>query len=66
MKEKYYTVAEVAEMFRVSRRTVYNWVQYGYLRAVKVGGDESKSVIRIPESALREFIEKFQTLPPEE
>jgi excisionase family DNA binding protein len=32
------TVAEVADMLRVSERTVRTWTQAGTLRAVRIGG----------------------------
>ena len=28
---KYYTMDEVVEMFRVTRKTIYNWIAAGYL-----------------------------------
>lgn len=48
--EKYFTCAEVAELWRVELRTVQNWCAAGKLRAFKAGKD-----YRIPESALSEF-----------
>jgi len=45
------TVAEVAEALRVSVRTVYNLLEAGALRGVRVG-----RAWRVPESALEEFI----------
>jgi excisionase family DNA binding protein len=32
------TLDEVADYFRVSRRTVENWVREGVIRAIRVGG----------------------------
>lgn len=57
---KLYKVSEIAEMLRVSERTVYNWIEWGYIRAIKVG--EGKGSIRIPEEALAEFFETHQTI----
>lgn len=37
MENKYYTPAEIAEMFHVTRRTVYSWMKEGKLKAFKVG-----------------------------
>lgn len=51
MDEKLYTVKEVADQFRVSRQAIYDWINRGDLRALRLGDR-----IRIPESALREFI----------
>lgn len=36
MTEKYYTPEEVAELLKVSRETVYNWLRGGKLKGVKV------------------------------
>jgi excisionase family DNA binding protein len=49
--EKLLTVAEVAGILRVSVRTVYNLLEAGALRGVRVG-----RAWRVPESALEEFI----------
>ncbi len=57
---KLYTVAEVAEMFKVSLRTVYNWVDFGYLEAIKVG--KGRGTIRITEKALNNFLEVNKTV----
>jgi len=35
--EKYYTPEEIAANLKVSRKTVYNWIQGGRLKAVKIG-----------------------------
>ncbi len=50
---RFLTVAEVAEMCRVSRMTVYRWVHAGELPAVRFG----KS-FRVPQDAAREFVER--------
>ena len=55
MSEQYYTVREVAERFKVSRQSVYDWISEGRLRAVKIGNRT-----RIPESALEEFVRRVQ------
>jgi excisionase family DNA binding protein len=49
--EEYFTVAQVAEKFQVSKATVYNWMRLGTLRYVEVGGDR-----RITGSAIRAFV----------
>ena len=49
---KYYTVAEVSQMLRVSERQVRNWVERGELKVFRIG----KRGYRISESALNEFI----------
>ena len=45
--EKHYTVAEVANIYCVTARTVRNWIARGELRAWRRG-----RLIRIPQSAL--------------
>jgi len=35
--EKYYTPEEIAANLKVSRKTIYNWIQEGRLKAVKIG-----------------------------
>jgi len=54
--ERLYTVQEVAEYLKVCKKTVYNWIELGRLRAV-----QCEKAIRIPESAIVEFLEKNQT-----
>ncbi len=57
---KYLTVKEVAKHFKVSERTIYNWIEFGYLRAIKVG--EGRGTVRIPLDALEEFERRFKTI----
>jgi excisionase family DNA binding protein len=56
---KLYTIDEVAQLLRLSKRTIYSYIQFGYLRAIQVG---EKKALRIPDDALREFLEKNQTV----
>ncbi len=51
MDEEYYTVAEVAERFKVTKAAVYKWMRQGDLPFVIVGKER-----RITGSALREFV----------
>ena len=37
MTKEYYSTAEVANIFRVSRITVFNWIKNGKIKAIKVG-----------------------------
>ena len=55
MDETQYTVIEIAKHFRVSRQAVYDWIKDGKLRAIRVG-----ERVRVPESALREFIRPIE------
>ncbi len=50
---RFLTVAEVADMCRVSRMTVYRWVHAGDLPAVRFG----KS-FRVPEAAITAFMQQ--------
>lgn len=55
MNEKLYTAKEVADHFRVSRQAVYDWIAAGKLRALRIGDR-----VRIPESALQEFVRTIE------
>lgn len=55
---RFLTVAEVAEMARVSRMTVYRMVHAGELPAIRVG----KS-FRVPEAAVAEMLSQGLPLP---
>ena len=50
--ERYLTLPEVAETLKVSRRTVYRWINSGDLDAYQFGRE-----YRITESALKDFLE---------
>ncbi|WP_062070165.1 helix-turn-helix domain-containing protein [Demequina sediminicola] len=47
------TVAEVAELLRVSRMTVYRWVHAGEIPAVQFGRS-----YRVPRAAVDKFMEE--------
>ncbi len=53
--ERLLTVPDVAKRYGVTRAAVYNWINDGKLRAVKVG-----TLTRIPESAAREFVRPYE------
>jgi excisionase family DNA binding protein len=57
--EEYFTLEEVAERLKVSRRTVNRWVEDGKLVAVKFAPGQGR--IRIAESDLKEFIDQHRT-----
>lgn len=50
-------VSEIAKRLKVSERTVYNWIDSGYLRAYKLGG-----VLRVREDDLANFIKVNETI----
>ena len=45
LDESYLTAREVAQVFRITKHTVYSWIKSGDLTAVQVGG-----IWRIPQS----------------
>jgi excisionase family DNA binding protein len=51
-RTSFLTVAEVADMLRVSRMTVYRWVHAGDLPAVRFGRS-----FRVPQQAVEVFME---------
>lgn len=53
VRTRFLTVTEVADMIRVSRMTVYRWVQSGDLPAVRFGRS-----VRVPEQAVQVFMEQ--------
>jgi DNA-binding transcriptional MerR regulator len=38
VKEKFYTIAQVMEVFQISRNTIYKWKKSGFLAPIKIGG----------------------------
>lgn len=53
MDETYLTVREVAKRLQVTRQAVYNWINEGRLKAVRVAG----KAVRIPLSSLDGLIQ---------
>jgi len=49
------TVAEVADLVRVSRMTVYRWIHSGELPAVRFGRS-----FRVPQQAVETFMEQAE------
>lgn len=47
----FYTPAEVAELLKTTRRTVYKWIERGDLKAFKVG-----KFVRIAKDDLEAFL----------
>lgn len=50
---KVYTLEEVCNILKVTKRTVYNYIKGGQLKAVKVG-----KYWRVSEEHLKDFIER--------
>jgi excisionase family DNA binding protein len=53
-QERLWRAEQVAQRFELSRSRVYELLESGQLRSVKIGGSR-----RIPESALRDFLAKL-------
>ena len=49
---KIYTLDEVAEMFKVTRQTIYNYITAGRLSASKIGRE-----YRVTDADIKEFLE---------
>src|SRR5215218_3768391 len=58
MEDRHFSLSEVAIGLRVSERTVRRWIKAGKLKAYKPGRD-----FRIPESAVRELVERGEVSP---
>ena len=49
------TIQEVAKVLKVSKRTVYRWVNSGDLKVARIG----RKTYRVFESDLKKFIKKY-------
>jgi excisionase family DNA binding protein len=58
MEDRHLSLTEVAGAMGVSERTVRRWIKAGKLKAYKPGRD-----YRIPESAVRKFVEDSEVFP---
>jgi len=58
MEDRHLSLSEVAELMEVTERTVRRWIKSGRLKAYKPGRD-----YRIPESAVKDFIERSVAYP---
>ena len=56
---KLYTLPEITKIIKLARRTLYNYLKSGELKAVKVGG-----TWRVTEESLNEFINKRSNQRP--
>jgi excisionase family DNA binding protein len=54
-KDDILTIEEVAKVLKVSKRTVYRWIETGELKVARIG----RKTYRVFESDLRKFIKKF-------
>jgi excisionase family DNA binding protein len=58
MEDRHLSLSEFAGLMGVSERTARRWIKSGKLRAYKPGRD-----YRIPETAVREFVEESEVSP---
>jgi excisionase family DNA binding protein len=49
---KLYTIDEIAEILKVTQRTIYNYIKSGSLKAIKIG-----KYWRVKQSDLEQFLE---------
>ncbi len=54
-KDDILTIQEVAKALKVSKRTVYRWIEAGDLKAARIG----RKTYRVFESDLNKFIRKY-------
>ena len=54
-KDDILTIQEVAKALKVSKRTVYRWIDVGDLKAARIG----RKTYRVFESDLNKFIRKY-------
>lgn len=60
MKEKKYTVKEIAGIEQVSENLVYYWVKLGYLQVERMPSKKQQGRIIITESAYEDFKSLFK------
>ena len=60
LDKEFYSPMEVANILKVHRQTVYQWIQKGYLETWKSPG--VRGSLRIASGSLREFLNKGKTL----
>ena len=54
--EKYYTTQETAKILRISLKTVFNYIEQGKLRPVRIGGQKKTGKNLIPESEIEKLL----------
>ena len=57
MEHEFYTVAEVANLLRVSESTIRNYIKKGFIKAIKFG-PERRATVRIPKSEIEGLYSK--------
>jgi len=64
-EQQFYTVAEVAELLRVSESTIRNYIRRGYIKAIKFGM-ERRATVRIPKSEIESLYANGMRQPEKE
>ena len=54
--KKMLTIKETAEMLRISQRTVFNYIQAGLLKAVKIGGIKKAGRVYVPKAEIERIL----------
>jgi len=54
--EKYYTTQETAKILRISLKTVFNYMEQGKLKPVRIGGKKKTGKTLIPESEIQKLL----------
>lgn len=54
MDDLYYTPKEVSKLLKVSKPTVYKWIEAGILQGVRIGG-----TVRIPRESVAAAIQRI-------
>lgn len=53
-----YTPQEVAALWKVTRRTVYEWIKAGRIKAFRIG-----DTVRVPEAEMLAFLKPVEVAP---
>ena len=52
LEKKYYSIAELAEILQLNKRTIWNWIKAKEVKAIKVRG----KYLRIPLSQVKRLL----------
>jgi len=55
LKDDILTIQEVSKLLKVSKRSVYRWIETGDLKVARIG----RKTYRVFESDLRKFLKKY-------
>jgi excisionase family DNA binding protein len=56
--QKLLTVKETAELLRVSTRTIFNYIEKGLLKSVKVGGSKKAGKVLISSLEIERYLKE--------